>query len=191
MQAVDTAAKEQAQARPSASESRLGLVSTIRLAFGIAFAPRFAFAVAGVGAFGMLGLLAWSSGLMVYYPLSGWEFDASAQETVTMVALAVLFGLLLPLEVAAVAKARSVAGGTGGVLGSVFGMLSMSCCAPLILPALLSFVGFSGMTLLQVNVTVHEWATPLTIVSIGFMLVAIGLVSRTITAACMLPPRAP
>jgi len=191
MQAVDTAAKGQDQERPSASESRLGLISTIKLAFGIAFAARFASAVAGVGALGMLGLLAWSGGVVTYYPSSGWEFNASAQEAVTMVALAVLFGLLLPLEVAAVAKARSVAGGTGGVLGTVFGMLSMSCCAPLILPALLSFVGFSGMTLLQVNVTVHEWATPLTIVSIGFMLVAIGLVSRTITAACMLPPRAP
>lgn len=139
----------------------------------------------------MLGLLVWSGGFIAYYPSSGWELDASVPETVTMAALAVLFGLLLPLEVAAVAKARSVAGSAGGVLGTVFGMLSMSCCAPLILPALLSFVGFSGMTLLQVNITVHEWATPLTIVSIGFMLVAIGLVSRTITAACLLPPRAP
>jgi len=189
MQAVDTPAKKKDQARPSASESRVGLVSTIQLAFGIAFSPRFAFALASVGAFGMLGLLAWSGGFMTYYSSSGWEFDASAQETVTMVTLAGLFGLLLPLEVAAVAKARSAAGGAGGVLGTLFGMFSMSCCAPLILPALLSFVGFSGITLLQVNVTVHEWATPLSIVSIGFMLVAIGLTSRTITAACRLSPR--
>ena len=94
---------------------------------------------------------------------------------------------MLPLQVAAVAKARSAAGTAGGVLGTLFGVLSMSCCAPLILPALLSFVGFSGMTLLQVNVAVHDWATPLTIASICFMLLAIGLVSRTITAACELP----
>ena len=65
----------------------------------------------------------------------------------------------------------------------------MSCCAPLILPALLSFVGFSGMTLLQVNVAVHDWATPLTIASICFMLLAIVLVSRTITAACTIVSR--
>ena len=45
------------------------------------------------------------------------------------------------------------------------------------------------MTLLQVNITVHEWATPLTMASIGFMLLAIGLVSRTITAVCELPLR--
>ena len=80
------------------------------------------------------------------------------------------------------------AGSAGGLFGTVFGILSMSCCAPLILPALLSFIGFSGMTLLQVNITVHEWVTPLTFASIGFMLVAIALVSRTITAVCALPP---
>ncbi|MDQ6669216.1 MAG: hypothetical protein M3069_00355 [Chloroflexota bacterium] len=191
MPPVDTAARDAVETRLAASQSRLGLISTIWLALGIAFSARPAPVMAGLGALGMLCLLAWSGGFMTYYPASGWEFDASPQETVTMVALAVLFGLLLPLEVAAVARARSVAGGAGGVFGTIFGMLSMSCCAPLILPAVLSFVGFSGMTLLQVNVAVHEWATPLTIGSIGFMLVAIGLVSRTITAACALPPPTP
>jgi hypothetical protein len=39
-----------------------------------------------------------------------------------------------------------------------------------------------------VNVAVHDWATALTIASIGFMVLAIALVSRTITAACALPP---
>src|SRR5438105_13325958 len=137
----------------------------------------------------MLALLVWSGGFVNYFPSTGWDYYASTEETVTVVVLSLLFGLLLPLQVAAVVKARSAAGTAGGVLGTAFGVLSMSCCAPLILPALLSFIGFSGMTLLQVNVTVHEWATPLTIASIGFMLLAIGLVSRTITAACTLPTR--
>jgi hypothetical protein len=137
----------------------------------------------------LLGLLTWSGGFVNYYPTSGWDFYASTQETVTRLILAALFGLLLPLQVAAVTKARSAAGTAGGVIGTAFGVFSMSCCAPLILPALLSFVGFSGMTLLQVNVTVHEWATPLTVASIGFMVLAIGLVSRTITAVCELQSR--
>ena len=137
----------------------------------------------------MLGLLTWSGGFVNYYPTSGWDFYASTQEIVTMLILAALFGLLLPLQVAAVTKARSAAGTAGGIIGTAFGVLSMSCCAPLIVPALLSFVGFSGMTLLQVNITVHEWATPLTVASIAFMALAIGLVSRTITAACELPSR--
>jgi hypothetical protein len=88
----------------------------------------------------MLALLIWSGGLLVFYPSYGWYFYASPQETFTIVILALLFGVLLPRQVAAVAKARSAAGTTSGVLGTVFGVLSMSCCAPLILPALLSFV---------------------------------------------------
>jgi hypothetical protein len=39
-----------------------------------------------------------------------------------------------------------------------------------------------------VNVAVHEWANALTIARIGFMVLAIALVSRTITAVCILPP---
>lgn len=151
----------------------------IRLAFAIAFASPTAYLIGCAGGLAMLVLLIWSGGFLVYYPSSGWDFYASTQETGTIVVLGVLFGMLLPLQVAAIAKARSAAGTTGGVLGTVFGVLSMSCCAPLMLPALLSFVGFSGMTLLQVNVTVHQWTTPLTIGSIGFMLLAIYLVSRT------------
>ena len=166
-------------------------MQTIITAFAIAFHARAAWAVALFGAVAMLCLLTWSGGFVTYYPSTGWDFYASTQETATILVLAVLFGLLLPLEVAAITRARAAADTAGGLLGTVFGILSMSCCAPLILPAILSFVGFSGMTLLQVNVAVHDWATPLTIASIAFMVLAIGLVSRTITAACTLPPRQP
>jgi hypothetical protein len=162
-------------------------MNTIRLAFAIAFYPRYAYVVGLAGGLAMLGLLTWSGGFLTYYASTGWDFYATTQEIGTVFTLAVTFGMLLPLEVAAFAKARSAAAGAGGLFGTIFGVLSLSCCAPLILPALLSFVGFSGMTLLQVNVTVHEWATPLSIASIGLMLVAIGLVSRTIAAACALP----
>ena len=156
----------------------------VRLAFAIAFYPRYAYVLAIVGAVGMLALLTWSGGFVTYYATTGWDFYASSQEIATMLILAVLFGMLLPLEVAAISRAKTAAGTAGGLVGTVFGILSMSCCAPLILPALLSFVGFSGMTLLQVNIAVREWATPITLASIGFMLLAIGLVSRTISASC-------
>jgi hypothetical protein len=160
------------------------LLQHARLAFAIAFYPRYAYVLAIVGAVGMLALLTWSGGFVNYYATTGWDFYAGTQEIATMVILAILFGMLLPLEVAAISRAKTAAGTTGGLLGTVFGILSMSCCAPLILPALLSFVGFSGMTLLQVNIAVREWATPITLASIGLMLLAIGLVSRTISASC-------
>ena len=57
----------------------------------------------------MLALLVWSGGFVVFYPAYGWDFYATPQESVTIVILALLFGLLLPLQVAAVAKARSAA----------------------------------------------------------------------------------
>jgi hypothetical protein len=160
----------------------------VRTAFVIAFWPRYSYAVSLGAGLAMGALLVWSGGFLVYYPTVGWEFDATPIELATILVLSVLFGVLLTLEVAAVTKARSAAGTTGGILGTIFGVLSMSCCAPLIAPALLSFVGFSGMTILQVNITVHAWALPLTAGSIGFMLLAIVLVSKTITAACVLPP---
>ena len=58
------------------------------------------------------------------------------------------------------------------------------CCAPLLAPALLSFVGFSGSTLLNVNTTLHELSTPLTLASLALLLLSIGLVSHTVAAAC-------
>jgi hypothetical protein len=161
----------------------------VYVAFSVAFMPRYAYVVAVFGAAAMLGLLVWSGGFLVYYPTIGWDFEASAQERLTMAMLALLFGLLLPLEVAAIAKARAAAGASGSILGTIFGVLSMSCCAPLIVPALLSFIGFSGMTVLQVNVALHDWATPLSVASIAFMLVSILIVSRTISAACVLGPQ--
>ena len=87
------------------------------------------------------------------------------------------------------AAARShcaVQSSAGGVLGPVFGIVSMSCCAPQLAPALLSFVGFSGTTLLNVNATLRELSTLLTLVSIAPLLESIVLVSRTVTAVCPL-----
>jgi len=155
----------------------------------IAFASPWAYAVAALSALGMVAVLIWSGGFLEYYPSTGWELDASLFDRLTILGVAVLFGLLVPLEWAALTKARQVAAaaGAGGVLGPVFGILSMSCCAPLLAPALLSFVGFSGTTLLNVNATLHELSTPLTLASLGLLVLSVGLVSHTISAACSVP----
>ena len=112
-------------------QSNLGLLAQIRLALAIAFHPRYAYVLSAVGALAMLGLLTWTGGFLNYYPTSGWDFYADTQETVTILVLAVLFGLLVPLQVAAVTKARSAVATAGGLFGTIFGVLSMSCCAPL------------------------------------------------------------
>ncbi|HLG70315.1 MAG TPA: hypothetical protein VK009_07815 [Chloroflexota bacterium] len=133
-------------------------------------------------------LLAWSGDLIQQYP-SGWEFHAQTQQLAALILLAALFGLLLPLEIAAIGKARASIGVAGATASTVAGLLSMSCCAPLIVPALLSFVGFSGMAILDFDTTLSQYETPLTLASIALMLVSLVLVSRTLAAACKLPNR--
>lgn len=87
-----------------------------------------------------------------------------------IVVLAALFAVSLPLQIfafrLAVAGARQ-AGGT--VLGALVGTVSMSCCAPVLLPALLSLLGFSGTAILSVNVTVHRYFVPLAMVAIALL----------------------
>jgi hypothetical protein len=63
-------------------------------------------------AVGMAALLLWSSGLLVHYP-SGWEVLATPPELATMGVFSALFGLLVPLQIAALTKARSAAGALG------------------------------------------------------------------------------
>ena len=137
----------------------------------------------------MLLLLLWSGELLQHYPY-GWEFHAAPEQLLSIAVLSALFGLLLPLEGAALAKARDAAGAVGGTAGTVFAVLSVSCCAPFLIPALLSFIGFSGTALLSFNGTVRQIATPLTLLSILLLVLSIGFVARTVTAACRLDKRA-
>jgi hypothetical protein len=161
-------------------------MSRLALALAIAFERPWAYVVALASATGMALLLLWSSGLLVHYP-SGWEVLATPPELATMGVLSALFGLLVPLQIAALTRARSAAGTVGGVAGTVTGILSLSCCAPLLIPAVLSFVGFSGTALVHFNAAMSHLALPLTLGSIALMLGSIGLVSYTITAACKVP----
>lgn len=161
-------------------------MGSIPLALAIAFERPWAYLAAVASAAGMVILLMWSSGLLAHYP-SGWEVLATPPELATIGLLAALFGLLVPLQIAAHRRARGAVGTVGGIAGVVAGILSVSCCAPLLIPALLSFVGFSGTTLVRFNATVSGLATPLTLASVGLMLASVVLVSHTITAACKVP----
>jgi hypothetical protein len=165
-------------------------VSTLRLALAIAFARRRAYAIALGSGVAMLALLGWNSGGLRYYPRTGWEFYVQPVELASMLGLAALFGLLVPLEVAAIVRARAALGAAGGLVGTVAAVAGVSCCAPVLLPALLSFVGFSGTALLGFNASVRRLAGPLELASMVLLAMSIGLVSRTLTAACGLPPRA-
>jgi hypothetical protein len=90
--------------------------------------------------------------------------------------LAFLFALTLPMQVYAVRLAATSAQRTGGtVLGAVLGTASMTCCAPVLLPSLLSLLGFSGTSILGINGMLHRYWLPLA--TLGIILLAYSLFS--------------
>jgi len=105
----------------------------------------------------------------------------------TLVALVILAGLVVPMQIFAIQKAKSglktSASGFGGLLT---GIATMSCCTPLLLPAILSFAGFSGTQLLFLNMTIRQYVLPLSIISIGLLALSLLMVSRSVVAACRL-----
>jgi hypothetical protein len=161
-------------------------MADVARALAIGFARPGAYVLALAAALGMALLLVWGSGLLAHYP-SGWVVIADPEEMATIAALSLLFGMLVPLEVAALTRARSFVGVAGGLAGTLTGILSVSCCAPLLIPALLSFVGFTGTALVTFNVTVRDYLGPLAVLSLALMAASILLVARTVTAVCKVP----
>jgi hypothetical protein len=161
-------------------------MADIPRALTIGFARPWAYLLALGAALAMALLLVWGSGLLAHYS-TGWVVIADPEEMASVAIISVLFGLLVPLEVAAMTKARSVVGVAGGLAGTLTGILSVSCCAPLLIPTLLSFVGFSGTALVTFNLAVRDYLGPLAGLSVVLMVLSIVLVARTITAVCKVP----
>lgn len=112
-------------------------------------------------------------------------FDFNLIRLSTFLTLSCLAGLVAPLEVFALRKAAFSAKATGAAgAGLVSGLATLSCCAPLIFPALLSFLGFSGIFILQFNALIYQYLLPLSVVSIGLLLLSLKLVAVSIVAAC-------
>ena len=95
-------------------------MGAITPAFVIAFARPWAYLVAMVAAASMAGLLLWELGAPEQLP----EWMGSLRvspEAVTVATLALLFGLLVPLQIAALAQVRSAASTMSGLAGTVTG----------------------------------------------------------------------
>ena len=110
-----------------------------------------------IGAAGMAILLVWSSQIVTVFPQGGLFLDVDALTLSSMALAAVLMGITLPLHWFTWRRTRVVAPASGlGVVGTLFSVGSLSCCAPLLLPGVLSLLGFSGSALLAFNVRVHQ-----------------------------------
>jgi hypothetical protein len=123
----------------------------------------------------MAAFYLWSSQVLVV-SRHGVSFLLQTQFVAAALIMGLLFGLVVPLLVYAARLAAATASQAGGTaLGAIFGMVSMTCCAPVILPAILSLLGFSGTTILSLNQTVNRFWMPLAVA--GIILLSYSLVS--------------
>lgn len=101
------------------------------------------------------------------------------------VVIALLFGLLIPMQVYAIRIAAVSARATGGtVLGAIIGTASMTCCAPVIIPSLLALLGFSGTTILSLNLLLEHFWLPIGTLSAILLSYSLVSVSDAISQTC-------
>ena len=138
-----------------------------------------------------LAVLAWSGQVITYFPEGGFFVDVDRITAAGLVVTSLLVGLTYPLHWFAWCKAQQSAAGQGiGAIGAVLGIGSMSCCAPLLLPGLLSLAGFSGASLLSLNLRLHQLRLPLVALAVVFLAISLWAGGRNVMAACRVPPRA-
>lgn len=156
-------------------------------ALRLVYSQAVSWAIAIVAGIGMALLLLWSSqvltvqaGIIHFYLQTG--FVAAA------LLIAALFAVLLPMEVYAIRSAAATARQTGGtVIGALVGTASMSCCAPVIFPSLLSLLGFSGTTILSFNLLVERYWLPLATASVILLVYSLIAVARSLETRCAAP----
>lgn len=130
------------------------------------------------------GVFLFGTGMITFFP-TGPYIEFVPTRILTLIALTVLSGITVPVQVYAIKKAKvgfkNSASGAGGLLA---GMATMSCCAPLLLPAVLSFIGFSGTQLLFLNLAARHYAIYLSLLSIGLLAMSLFMASRSVNATC-------
>jgi hypothetical protein len=135
-------------------------------------------------------LYAWAGQIVTWYPDGTTYVDTEPTHLGALLALSLLMGLVLPMQAYALRRAAwGLRQGGTGLLGFVAGLSSLTCCSPLLVPAVLSFAGFSGSALLTLNTTLYRYFVPLAALSAAFLLLSLVLTARDITRACALTPR--
>lgn len=108
---------------------------------------------------------------------------------VAIVTLASLLAIALPLQFYAFRLHIAGASETSSnVLGFLLGTASMSCCAPVLLPGVLSLIGVSGATILSINVTVHRYFVPLAALSALLLGYSVISTASSLDQGCCIVP---
>lgn len=137
-------------------------------------------------------LLVWSGQVLAIFPEGGVFINAAPATLIGLGLAAILLGVTIPLHWYAGRRSAQTASGHGiGAVGALFSVGSLSCCAPLLLPGILSLLGFTGTSLLAFNLRLHQLRTPLTILALAFLLLSLGMGLKSVTRACRVRPRPP
>lgn len=149
-------------------------------------------AVGIVAAMAAMALFAWSGELVTRSPIGGLFWDLRPDRVVAVAALSVAFGVVTPLQLDAVRRARaaSKARRLAGLAGATApGIAAVSCCSPMLLPAVLSALGTSGSTMVMVNAATQRLFLPLAALSL-LMIAASGVSAvKNLRQVCALPGR--
>ncbi|HEX4753299.1 MAG TPA: hypothetical protein VH268_10390 [Solirubrobacterales bacterium] len=166
-------------------------MSAARTAARLVFRDPFNVALGLVAALGCAVLLCWSGQIVTRAPLGGLYWDLETQRLVAIAAIGLAFGLAAPLQLAAIRQARAAArlrAGAGFALASLSGVAAVSCCSPLILPAILGFLGATGTTVLDANLSAHRWFLPLSAASVALLVLTAAFALRDLGRSCARPP---
>ena len=156
----------------------------------LVFRDPFNIALGLVAALGCAVLLCWSGEIVTRAPIGGLYWDLDTERLVAIAAISLAFGLAVPLQLAAVRQARAAArlrAGAGFALASLSGLAAVSCCSPLVLPAILGFLGATGTTILDANLSAHRWFLPLSAASVALLVLTSALALRDLGRACAVP----
>ena len=142
--------------------------------------------LAAIVLFAAMTLLLLWTGNVVSFSQSQWHLVPSVSYIASSLLIGALFGCAVPMQLVAVRMAAATAASTGGtVLGAVAGTASLTCCAPVVLPSVLSLVGFSGTEILSVNSVLHRFWLPLTTLSVLLLALSLYSVAQSLQLRCM------
>jgi hypothetical protein len=148
--------------------------------------------LAAIGLFAAMTVLLLWTGNVISISQSHWHLVASASSIVSSLLIGALFGCVVPMQIMAARMAAATATSTGGtVLGALAGTASLTCCAPVVLPSILSLAGFSGTEILNVNGVLHRFSLPLTTLSVVLLSLALVSVAQSLQLRCAVPSRRP
>ncbi|MBI4895291.1 MAG: hypothetical protein HY831_02235 [Candidatus Aenigmarchaeota archaeon] len=159
------------------------MFSKIKTSFGIVFREKKYILFAGICAFLMSILYMFTSQIITIFS-DGVFFELSLIRITTLLAISILFGIVLAMQVYFVrissfrAKEAGVAAG-----GLLTGMFALTCCAP-VLPTFLVLFGFSGTFLLSTTAFFGKYFLYFSFLSIGLLLISVIVLSRSLTDIC-------